>query len=80
MVITGSSNDTAGLAIMVNGSRRPFDHVMVDCDGGGHILVLGFGGAKEKKKKKKSKKGLVVIEHGTHSMKHGTFRSRNTET
>ena len=37
---------------MVNGSKRPFIYVVVNCHNG-HILVLGFGVAKKKKKKKK---------------------------
>ena len=40
---------------MINGNKRPFDYVVIDCDGS-HILVLGFDGAKKGKKKKKKKK------------------------
>ena len=39
---------------MIDGNRRSFDYVVVDCHDG-HILVLGFGGAKKEKKKKKKK-------------------------
>ena len=77
-----TSNDTVGLTIMIDGSRRPFDYVVVDCDDGGHILVLEFGGAKKeekkkKKKKKKSKKPLVDMEHGTHILPRGIFPPRS---
>ena len=49
---------------MVDGSRRPFDYVVIDCDGGGHLLVLGFGGAKKEEKKKK-KKEKAIGRYGT---------------
>ena len=62
------SNNIIGLIIIINDNIRSFNYVIIDCDDNGHLLVLGFGGAKKekkKKKKKKSKKPLVDMEHGT---------------